>query len=256
MTAIVGVLCQDGVVIGADSSATSVSTLGPTIEQEVKKIDILDGRVIVAGTGPVGLGQRFFAKLQDFHYKNKYKSKPAIEIAKQYCRLGIDDFIETKVQPRQYGALVAFSVETHFHLVEFAIEDFQPEIKTDRTWFVSMGSGQAITDPFLALLRKVFWKDAPPLLNEGVFAVAWTLQQAILLNPGGINGPQQIAVLKPRTQEHDCQARLLQDDEIDEHLGSVRAAEEHLGRYKELLQGKRMDRALGIPQPPAEAQKE
>ena len=51
MTAIVGVLCRDGVVIGTDSSATF--TYGPqrTIEQPTEKLSIVDQSVIVAGTG-------------------------------------------------------------------------------------------------------------------------------------------------------------------------------------------------------------
>ena len=49
MTAVVGVLCKDGVVVGSDSSAT----FGPhpqfhTIEQRCKKISVIEDRIIVA----------------------------------------------------------------------------------------------------------------------------------------------------------------------------------------------------------------
>ena len=59
MTILIGVLCKDGVVVGTDSSATFVAGGFGTIEQPTKKIDIIDEKIIVAGTGQVGLGQRF-----------------------------------------------------------------------------------------------------------------------------------------------------------------------------------------------------
>lgn len=62
MTAIVAVLCQGGVVVGADISVF----LGPnaqyrTIEQSIEKLSIIGNRIIVAGTGADGLGRRFQA---------------------------------------------------------------------------------------------------------------------------------------------------------------------------------------------------
>jgi 20S proteasome alpha/beta subunit len=63
MTAIVGILCRDGIVIGTDSSSTLTTAGGPyglrTIESSSKKISIIDERIIVARTGEVGLNQRF-----------------------------------------------------------------------------------------------------------------------------------------------------------------------------------------------------
>jgi hypothetical protein len=37
--------------------------------------------------------------------------------------------------------------------------DFQPEIKRGKLFFVSMGSGQPLADPFLAFVKRVLWKD-------------------------------------------------------------------------------------------------
>ena len=61
MTLVVGILCKDGVVIGADSAITfGLSSQQPTIEQPYsKKITVILDQVIIAGTGAVGLGQRF-----------------------------------------------------------------------------------------------------------------------------------------------------------------------------------------------------
>lgn len=64
MTVIIGILCEDGVVVGSDSSAT----YGPnpaikTIEGEALKIEILGADVITAITGQGGLAQRFNEEL-------------------------------------------------------------------------------------------------------------------------------------------------------------------------------------------------
>ena len=118
-------------------------------------------------------------------------------------------------------------------------------------WFVSMGSGQPITDPFLALLKRVFWKNTQPTVNEAVFAVTWTLQHVIELNPGGINGPPQIAVLKPfNEKDPQLKAQLLVDAEIQEHINNVDGAEAHLGKYKEILMGR--GKVIPVPPPPVD----
>lgn len=235
MTAIVGIFCSDGVVIGSDSSASFSHTANfRTIEQKVKKVEIIADQVIIAGTGMVGLGQRFTEIVREYWSAKKGANKTPIEVAKDLCALGIKDFVSTNVDKGNFGALMAFpsSKSKHPQLCEFPITDFQPEFKNENMWFVSMGCGQPITDPFLGLMRRVFWGDSPPTLNEGIFAVTWTLKHVIELNPGGINGPQQIAVL-----DADNHARLLKDDELQEHINNAEGAEIYLKAYKDILQG-------------------
>ena len=60
MTLVVGILCQDAVVIGADSAMTFANSRQATIEQPYpNKITIIQDNVIIAGAGEIGLGQRF-----------------------------------------------------------------------------------------------------------------------------------------------------------------------------------------------------
>jgi hypothetical protein len=238
MTILVGLLCQDGVVIGTDSSATFAHGAMPTIEQQTKKISIISDRVIVAGTGAIGLNQRFTAiaqQLSDNKVFGGMQQQSAVAIGKQLSADGIRDFSETGAKLGSYGALVAFPCGPKLYLCELAVIDFQPELKDSNVWYVSMGSGQPIVDPFLGFLRKVFWRDTPPRLNEGKFAVAWALQQAVDLNPGGIKDPICLAVLE--YEKGKPAAHLLDDAEIQEHLNSVQAAEEYLARYTKLLSG-------------------
>jgi hypothetical protein len=67
VTVIIGILCEDGVVIGSDSSATyGPNPMARTIEHESLKIEILRGNVITATTGSIGLAQRFYEEAERF----------------------------------------------------------------------------------------------------------------------------------------------------------------------------------------------
>jgi 20S proteasome alpha/beta subunit len=236
MTILVGIRCKDGIVVGTDSAATfGVNPQIRTIEQPgIKKIVIVDERVIVAGTGEIGLGQRFCNIVQTAH-TNKLFQKDPIEVARQLTISAVNDFASTKVTMGSYGALVAFpSTHGGSELCEFAASNFQPELKRD-IWYVSMGSGQPIGDACLGFIRQVFWADgSPPSIEDGVFAVVWTLAQAIKLNPGGINAPMQIATLEGVGSK--ARARLLSDDELLEHQANVDGAIAHLRQYGKKVQ--------------------
>ena len=64
MTLVVGIRCTDGVIIGTDSAVTSATGQALTIMQPSKKITIVGDHIILAGTGELGLGQRFADILQ------------------------------------------------------------------------------------------------------------------------------------------------------------------------------------------------
>jgi hypothetical protein len=248
MTSIVGVLSKDGVVIGADSSVT----FGPshqfhTIEQPMKKLSVIADRILVAGTGQVGLDQRFCAVVKKA-WDEKGFTGTALEAAKCLCKAAIVDFAETQAPKGQYGALVAFPVTKKFYLCEFSIDSFQPELKTELLWYCSMGSAQPITDPFLALMREFFWEKGPPSIYEAIFAVTWTLDHAIKVNPGGVNGPIQIGVLE-RTAKQELEARLLSDEELGEHRQNIEEAKKVMRAFRQKHQPEAMADLPKIPEP-------
>jgi hypothetical protein len=57
--------------------------------------------------------------------------------------------------------------------------DFQPEIKRGKLFFVSMGSGQPLADPFLAFVKRVLWKDQTPTVDAAKIGVYWALSHTI-----------------------------------------------------------------------------
>ena len=238
MTAIVGILCKDAdVVIGTDSSTTFVHGREPTIEQQSNKINIIKNKIIVAGTGSVGLCQRHIKLIEKMWDDNKFKDSN-IDIGKLISRNTIQDFLSTHFsQPCnppqiiqtnfQFGSLVAFPCHKKLFLCEIEIGNLQPEFMTKDLWYCSMGIAQPITDPFLGLMREVFWGNNQPGLNEAVFAVTWTLDHAIKVNPGGVNGPINIAILT-KDDKGEPIARILDDDELLEHRQNIGEAKEAL----------------------------
>ncbi len=253
MTAIVGILCRDGIVIGTDSSATFSAGTFRTIEQQTEKISVIADRLLVACTGAVGLAQRFCAVVDEAWSESFFsvnQNRPEkwhhICIAKELFRRTRDDFNSTGVGMRGFGALVAFPCQDHFYLCEFQLTDFQPEFKTPDLWYVSLGSAQPITDPFLAFMREVFWEKGPPSVHDGVFAATWTLDHAVAVNPGGVNAPIRIAVLEKGDKAH-LNARLLEDDQLNQHRQNVEEAKEHLRQFPAKH---RPENAPAVPEPP------
>jgi len=245
MTILVGIKCKDGVLIGSDSSATFAAGQIRTIEQTTKKIEIVNGKIIVAGTGQIGLGQRFCNQVEQGWKNGVFKAQGAITVVTKMCGLARTDFTSTQAPMGQYGALVAFPADHQLHLCEFATSDFQPELKTDNIWYVSMGSGQLIADPFLGFMRKVFWSDGMPTLQDGIFIATWTLQHAIDVNAGGVNGPIQLAVLK--NEKSGPAAKMLTQDEMDEHQQNVSGAMESLRQYMEKVAGRSSEVIPDLP---------
>lgn len=246
MTAIVGVLCRDGLVIGTDSSTTFGTGFGPTIEQPTEKLSIIEKAVIVAGTGQVGMGQRFNRIVEVAWGKKAFGGQNHhIDVGKALAKAALEDFSSTFAHQKQYAALVGFSLGAKPHLCEFAISDFQPEFKDERIWYCSMGSGQPITDPFLALMREVFWAGGPPTVQDATFAVTWTLDHAVNVNPGGINAPVRIAVMEKKVGGGFA-ARMLDESDLAEHRQNTEQAKDRLRK----LPDEQKPDAAGVPEIP------
>ena len=221
MTSIVGIYCSDGIVIGTDSSATFSQGNMRTIEQPLEKIEIIGENVIVAGTGAVGLGQRFNNIVRVAHSENEFKDP--FTITKKLSRTFLEDANSTHVDLSKlnFGALVAFPSEKGIQLCEFDPIAFQPELKT-----------QMITDPFLGFIRDTYWDEGIPTVNEAIFATAWTLDHAIKVNPGGVNGPVRIATLQ--RNKYKVEAHLLDDNELQEHRQFIQESKDKLKEMRTL----------------------
>ena len=248
MTAIVGIYCQDGVVIGTDSSATFVQGAQRIIEQSTQKLYVSSSNVIVATTGFVGHAQRFRHICERAFDRPEITECHHLDVGKLLSAHTIRDFSSTGSNAECFGAIVGFPLNKGFYVCEFAEGDFQPEFLDERFWYVSMGGGKPITYPFLALMRDLFWQDGHPSLQDAKFAVTWTLSHAIDVNAGGINGPICMAVLeRDGSQEQEFTARILDKSELDEHQKNIEDAKNELREY--VKRQHQSDTAPEIPKP-------
>lgn len=250
MTVLVGVRCTDGVVVGADSIATSAMGPSGLIQIPTDKIKIVGDRVIVAGTGAVGLGQRF-TNIVDHQWSTKAFQKPCWDCLKGITAAAVNDFNSTGTPRSQqygfgFGAMVAAPLDDDAKLVEFAISDMQPELKDGKINFVSMGSGQALADPFLAFAGRVLWGDDKPDVATAMFGVLWTLSHTITLAPGGVGGAARIAVLQ--RQKGSWKARLLEDAELQEQSEHIQQIEQRISDYPRAVF--RDAQTVPLPTPP------
>ena len=155
MTVLVGVRCTDGVVIGCDSIATSSMGQFPLIHLPFDgKIKVFPGNVIVARTGSIGYAQRLHEHIEAAIKGAVFTNFAARECTNNISNRFITDLVGSMAPTGGpngigFGALIATHLKDGPLLAEFGTHDFQPEVKTEKLFFVSMGSGQVLADPFL-----------------------------------------------------------------------------------------------------------
>lgn len=88
------------------------------------------------------------------------------------------------------------------------------------------GPGGPTADPFLAFIRRVFWRDQQPTLDDGLFAVLWSLQYSIKAQPGGIAEPIQIGILQK--ENGMWKARLPPNDYWGQHDQVIKLLEDEI----------------------------
>ena len=253
MTVLVGVKCSDGVVIGADSIATSAHGNSRLLQTQTDKIQIIEDKLIVAASGSVGLSQRFTNVVYS-SWKNKLFMKDPWECLKAISASTIQDFRSTHVPytlPPQglgfsFGALLAAPIGDQPYLVEYDGINFQPELRDGKPIFVSVGSGQLLAEPFVAFVSRVLWQEKVPDVKTAMFGVYWALDHTINFAPGGVGEPIKIATL--RREKGQWKSRLLDDNELQEQAQHIEEIETRLGQYpKEILEEPKIE---APPTPP------
>ena len=233
MNLLVGVLCEEGVVVGAAGPGPAHSKLSHPDQEVAAKTLVTYTDLILAGVGRVGLGQRFADVVGAIRSDSRFQEWTALGITKTICAEVVDDFASTRCERGQFGAMLAFAACDGLQLCEFSANDLQPELKTPDHWFATLGAGKAIADPFLAFLQRTLFDGAPSTLDDGLLAVAWALDHAIGLGSGAGSRDEQIAVLAEEGPDLPCTARLIGESEIAECLAEVRAAEKHLASFRQ-----------------------
>jgi 20S proteasome alpha/beta subunit len=258
MTLLIGIKCTDGLVIAADGATTFGSSLGNrTIRQPSRKLTIINNRMIVAVTGPVGLQQRFVGELEALQLNPQSKRHQVMESLAGVIRRPLkDEYLTAEafkgalgpsaVQGVLSGTMVGLMVQGEPTLIQFDHQG-SPECATDNLRFISLGSGQSLADPFLAFLRRIFWKKKPPNLQAGIVAATWALEHAIQTNPGGVDHPIQVMTLI--AGKTGAEIRDIEESELQEDRQFIEAAEKRIGEAVEALQSPPEGSIGEIPKP-------
>ena len=244
MTLIIGVRCDDGVVIGSDSVTTYSSYDGTrTIEQEIDtKVRIIENCALYASAGAVGPSQDILSALNSnwqrinrrprHHIVKKELSDTISGQIKNYARR----MEETLVMPNRETPFVtkvgiecvmAVPIAKDHHLFRFDHHGNPEEYLTELP-IVAIGSGQVQADPFLAFVKRVAWNDKQPdSVKQGIVGVLWTLQYVIARNSAlGVGGEPSVGILE--REQGKWVASVLKGERLGMHMEAIANAEEAL----------------------------
>jgi len=211
VTLLVGIKCSDGVVVASDSAATYNQGLQYTIgQQEVQKVHKIGDAILYASTGAIGPSQLIreaLGKMASVKGHTKPQSSAEVmafvgDIISQQVKKVVESAaaLVPLVGQQRAGitvlcqSLVALACHGEARLYQFDYSG-APEEATKDLPFIALGGGQALADPFLALLKRALWSSTSPTVAEGRFAAAWTIVHVARTNFGGVGLPLQIATL-------------------------------------------------------------
>ncbi len=263
MTVIVGILCSDGVVVASDSAATFSTGIGNlTIgQQPMQKIHVVNNQILFATSGDVGLAQSTCHAIEKLHetkgkkFSGEIATKDAMALAIGQAMIPTFEMARNaqaaNLPPQAIigGALcetiIAAPVDGRVHLYTFNPSG-HGTMATKQLPFVAIGSGQAIADPFLAFLRKIFFPEQLPSLALGTFAAVWTIEHVKATNSGGVSGDVQVATLE--NHKDSPTARRHKPEKMGEHLQNVVAVEKYLAGFSH---GQKPEgEGVALPEPP------
>lgn len=265
MTLILGIRCDKGVVMAADSAATTGGGfVQDTIRQPVHKLKPIKERVILGVSGPEGLVQQFEGEIERLvrnpSSTSTWGSKDTVLTVQKKVRDRLWPWIkrelvrakEAGLNPAQLvaSALLATAVANTAHLIEF--DPVMPEEhRTKDLPFACIGTGRNVADPFLAFLREIFFEDnVLPNLALGRFVAFWALRHAIRTAPAHVAGPMHVMVLEQietTDSKQQWRVRELAPNELLEHLQRCDGAEDWLRAFKSEL---RIDETTpDVPEP-------
>lgn len=241
MTLIVGILCEDGVVVASDRAATfgadGMSTIG---QQPVRKIRCLRDSVIYSSSGAIGISQLLADKLVAMWDEKQFTTGETFEaamgrIGREFMGVALPYMQAGAIQRQLVGeagqslckSMVAIPVNKRPCLFSFDYSG-SPEAATADLPFVTMGSGQPIADPFLAFLKRLLWKDCQPTVSEGRLAAVWTIQHVTQTNPGGVGQGFQLVTLVGGKGKNMPKIDEATEEDIEEHRQKVASVEDAL----------------------------
>lgn len=241
MTVIVGVRCQDGVVLGADSMTTYATTMGQeTIKQQTEKLYVIGEDVVLGVSGPVSMGQNYnselASKVKGTGNRTRYKdiAQAKKDFGKALWEHAGPAWERAGVSVKTIGAQMAYREVAHDTLTAFPVQDgpcllgFTQQCEATEydagLPIVSIGSGQPVADPFLAFIRRIFWPNSLPTLSEGTLAAVWALTHTIQSQPAHVGEPIQVVTVS-KNGNGQWKAQEVPDGDLGEHRVNIKELE-------------------------------
>lgn len=255
---------------GADGAAT-YGTIGgvQTIRQPIKKkLQLIGSQLIVGVSGAVGLGQRIAGEVEGVQRHGipiDEKTKKQLHQCKPYevmsflrhalwnivgreleiARISAQTFGTSALQSAIVQTAVSLLVGGEPSLFHFDHQGAVEQV-TDDLPFVALGSGQIIADPFLAFIRRIFWDDKPPNVEQGLFAAVWAIQHAIETNAGGVGPPIQIVTFT-KGKDKVWKTQEMPEQSNEERLQFIDALEKEIEKLPATME----EAKKAVPPPPA-----
>lgn len=245
MTLVIGVLCTNGIVLGADGART----MG-LIRQPVNKLHNISDSLALGIAGEVGNGQ----VIKDA-FGSWWGQAATAPLTSVQCQSSIRNSVWPVMQAQLavgYQAQMAGVAGALDGCLVHALAAFAAANRTTPTLvqllhtggvtqatpdmpFFAIGSGATIASPFLAFVREVLWQHAQPNINQGQLATLWALQHTIRTTSGGVGDPVKMMLL--HYDQGTWRVKELTTGEIDEHRQSIAALEQHLRSFQTAAAG-------------------
>ncbi|MCY4522073.1 MAG: hypothetical protein OXC13_15015 [Caldilineaceae bacterium] len=196
MTTIIGMICSNGVVLGADSA----SSLPPGSEEHTYEITkqkiwiskLKHWRMMAATAGHAARGDWMKLAIERYF---KESSDHALDPIKRACEIR-NSILRAQEnlgyeRPMSNHALIVFAAPDSCpnQILMFSGPKCQPQYFDHRKPFVAIGSGRRTAEPFLEFLRDVFWKEELPSIAEALVYVGWALMHTVSTQGSGSGLP-------------------------------------------------------------------
>ncbi len=205
MTAVLGVLCRDGVVLGSDGASSAVRRSGAIqYERAKRKVWVVANSAMGASAGNAAVGQRikiaakrFFDATADNLNFPQSDISDSYEIADRLRQGVLCELDKVDMAPAASdSALIAFPVGDDYAMVKFSGSKLRPKLIEEDLHYETVGSGSAVVNPFFEFLTEIFWNDSLPTMDEATIGVVWALEHAIATSSAGVNTPITVGAMK------------------------------------------------------------
>ncbi len=197
MTVVLGLLCKDGVVLGADG-ASSIVDRNLNIGYEKAKIRIWsEGNTTLgatAGSAEFGQSCRYGVKklLQD-------SASPPTDVrafGDAWSAFVRQDFEKWDLKFEGDEALIAVDLGKRPGLFKLSGCNMFPSIIQPEAWSQAIGNSSQIIESFFEFLKDTFWSDALPTVAAARLGATWAVQHTIETRGLGVNGPVNVGELR------------------------------------------------------------